>query len=131
PTPTYTLSLHDALPIFRSTVLSTGVRREELASEVQILRSPDLLGETVDQLGMDAFRMHRTPPRPVIARIKYEIKRGLRAVQTGYRETLIALDLKKRLTEREEATAFLLSEFVAEPQKDSDVIALGLKMADP
>jgi uncharacterized protein involved in exopolysaccharide biosynthesis len=114
----------------RSTVLSTGVRREELASEVQILRSPDLFGDTVDEIGVDAFRVHRVPPQAFVARIKYEIKRGLRAVKAGYQETLIVFDLKKRLSEREQAVAFLQEQFVAEPQKDSDVITLTLKMAD-
>lgn len=115
----------------RNTVLSTGVRREELASEVQILRSPDLLGDTVDEIGVDAFRAKRVPPRALLARIKYEVKRGLRAVKAGYQEALIALDLQKRLSEREEAVTFLQDRLLAEPQKDSDVITLNLKMADP
>jgi uncharacterized protein involved in exopolysaccharide biosynthesis len=112
-------------------VLSTGVRREELGSEVQILGSTDLLGEVVDELGVEAFRVTRVPPPTLFAKVRFYAKEGLRWTKRQYQEALYALNLKRRLGEREAAIALLLDELHAEPQKDSDVIALSLRLADP
>jgi polysaccharide biosynthesis protein PslE len=115
----------------RNAVLSTGVRREELGSEAQILRSTDLLGEVVDELGVEAFRVTRVPPPTLFAKIRFYAKKGLRWTKRQYQEALYALNLKRRLSEREAAIALLLDELHAEPQKDSDVVALSLRLADP
>src|SRR5262245_9797558 len=116
----------DPPPTARNMVMSTGVRREELGSEVQILQSPDLLTQVVDEIGVDAFRVRRTPPPDLLGKAKFYVKAGLRFVKGQYREVLVRLDLKKRLTEREQAIALLIDELAVEPQKDSDVIALRL-----
>ncbi len=121
----------DAPVTARNGVLSTGVRREELGSEVQILRSTQLLGQVVDELGVEAFRVKRVPPPGLLGKTKFYAKATLRWVKDRYQDGLIALDLKKRLDEREAAMAMLVDRLVAEPQKESDVIALSLRIADP
>jgi uncharacterized protein involved in exopolysaccharide biosynthesis len=121
----------DAPATARNGVLSTGVRREELGSEVQILQSRRLLEDVVDELGVEAFRVQRVPPPDLLGQVKFYAKAGLRWVKTQYTDALIALDLRKRLTEREEAVALLTEELIAEPQKDADVIALRMRLADP
>jgi polysaccharide biosynthesis protein PslE len=121
----------DAPVTARNGVLSTGVRREELGSEVQILRSSQLLGDVVDQLGVEAFRVTRVPPPDLPGKAKFYVKAGMRWAKDRYNDGLIALDLKKRLDEREAALSLLVDRLVAEPQKESDVIALSLRIADP
>lgn len=115
----------------KNMVMSTGVRREEVGSEVQILRSADLFASVVDTLGIDAFRVKRVVPDSLLGKAKFYVKAGLRWAKGQYQEGLIALDLKKRLSEREQAIALLQEQLVAEAQKDSDVIALRLRLADP
>lgn len=121
----------DAPATARNGVLSTGVRREELGSEVQILQSRRLIEDVVDELGVEAFRVTRVPPPDLFGKVKFYTKAGLRWVKTQYNDALVALDLRKRLSERDEAIALLTEELVAEPQKDADVIALQMRLADP
>lgn len=56
----------DAPVTARNGVLSTGIRREELGSEVQFLRSSKLLEEVVDTVGVEAFRVQRVPPPDLV-----------------------------------------------------------------
>ncbi len=121
----------DAPATARNSVLSTGVRREELGSEVQILRSGDLAAQVVDEFGLEAFRVNRIPPESLIGKLKFYTKAGLRYAKAQLGEALIALDLKKRLGERDMAVASITERLVAEPQKDSDVIVLRLTYPDP
>ena len=121
----------DAPATARNTVLSTGVRPQELGSEVQILKSADLAAQVVDELGVEAFRVQRVPPQGFFASIKYYTKAAIRAVKEQIGEGLIALDLKKRLSDRDKAIGIITEDLIAEPAKDSDVIALRLKLADP
>ncbi len=121
----------DAPVTARNGVLSTGVRREELGSEVQILRSAQLLGEVVDAVGVEAFRVKRVAPPDLLGKAKFYTKAALRWAKDRYQDGLIALDLKKRLDERDAALAMLVDRLVAQPEKESDVIALSLRIADP
>jgi uncharacterized protein involved in exopolysaccharide biosynthesis len=47
--------------VLKGTLTSGGVRREDLNSEIQMLRAPSLITAVVDRLGADAFQ---PPPRP-------------------------------------------------------------------
>src|SRR4051812_31914845 len=52
----------DPPPTAKNTVLSTGVRREDIGSEAQLLGSPDLIARVVDAIGPEAFEPHRIVP---------------------------------------------------------------------
>jgi uncharacterized protein involved in exopolysaccharide biosynthesis len=120
----------DAPVTARNGVLSTGVRREELGSEVQILRSMPLMEQVVDEIGVDAFRVKRTPPPDLLGKAKFYTKAAVRWLKGRYHDGLIALDLKKRLSERDAAIDRLTDELTVEPQKEADVIRLNLRSAD-
>lgn len=120
----------DAPATAQGQVLSTGVRREELGSEVQILKSSDLAAQVVDEIGVEAFQVQRVPPDGFFPKVKFYTKAALRSVKAQVQEGLIALDLKQRLSDREKAIA-VVNDVVAEPQKDSDVIGLRMRLADP
>jgi len=121
----------DAPVTARNGVLSTGVRREELGSEVQILRSTQLLGEVVDQLGVEAFKVSRVAPPDLLGKAKFYTKATLRWVKDRYQDGLIALDLRKRLPDREAALEMIADTLAIEAQKDSDVIVLHQRIAAP
>ncbi|MDQ3149104.1 MAG: Wzz/FepE/Etk N-terminal domain-containing protein [Chloroflexota bacterium] len=121
----------DAPLTARNGVLSTGVRREELGSEVEILRSTALIEQVVNDIGLEAFRVERVPPPGLIGKAKFYTKAALRWGKTQYQEVLFALDLKKRLTEHQAAVALVTDQLTVAPQKEADVIALHLRLADP
>src|SRR3954463_2006850 len=58
----------DAPATAKNTVLSTGVRREDIGSEAQLLQSPELIARVVDTLGPDAFAPHRVVPASLIGK---------------------------------------------------------------
>lgn len=121
----------DPPPTAKNALLVTGMRREEISTEIQILKSRALAEQVVDSIGVEAFKAKRPKPEGLIQAIKYHVKGALRAVKEQYQETLIALDLKKRLTDREKALSTVLEDLAVEPEKESDVIALRMRMPDP
>ena len=120
----------DPPAVSRNVPFSAGLRHEELMSEIEILRSPDLLAKVVDQVGVDRFNRHRVPAATFFGQIKDAVKSVARGIKETYSDTLIALDLKKRLDPREKAIAGLMDGLAVEPVKDSDVISLKLRMPD-
>jgi polysaccharide biosynthesis protein PslE len=121
----------DAPASARNSVFSTGLRREDLASEVQILTSVDLLTQVVDEIGPEAFKPKRVVPDTILGKAKFYAKAAIRAVRDQYKELLYVLDLRKRLDDRSQAIALLTTDLIVEPAKDSDVIRMRLRMADP
>src|SRR5882757_11360312 len=95
-----------------STVLNTGlvtagVHPEEINSEMQLLTSEPLAAAVVDKMGPKAFAFE--PPRPttLFQMVKYSARRSMRWVKAQYESTLIALNLRKRLTDRESTIQFV------------------------
>lgn len=121
----------DPPAISRNMPLSTGLRPQDLQSEIEILRSPELITQLVQKMGVDTFRIKRVPPPGLIARVKFEVKGLVRGAKEMYQDTLIALDLKKRLPETETVVQDLMERIGAEPRKDSDVISVHMRYANP
>lgn len=112
----------------RGNVLVTGLRLQDAVNEIQILTSAELVSEVVDRIGVEAFRDKPTLPTTLIGWAKYYAKTAAKTVKRGYEEMLYAADLKKRLGEREAAIELIRGETVAEPERDSDVIAIRLRL---
>jgi uncharacterized protein involved in exopolysaccharide biosynthesis len=115
----------------RNTPLSTGLRHEDLMSEVQIMKSPVLVRRIVDDLGPEAFKQRRVAPEGLVARAKFEVKSAARWAKRQWKEALIALDLQKRLSDRDAAVQELIDGLSVEPRKESDVLAIRMRIADP
>jgi len=115
----------------RNTVFSTGIRHEEVMSEIEFLKSPALLQQVVDEMGMEAFRDHRVAPPHFIGKVRFYAKAGLRFVKNQCKEVLYALSLQKRLNEKESALVEVSDDLSATWQKESDVIEVTLRMPDP
>jgi uncharacterized protein involved in exopolysaccharide biosynthesis len=121
----------DPPAVSRNLPLTAGLRHEEVMSEIEILKAPDLIASAVDDIGIDVFK-----PRPIRAttftgKVKATVKQVARAFKEQYHEALIALDLQKRLDDRQKAIAGLAESLTVEPVKDSDVISVRLRMSDP
>jgi uncharacterized protein involved in exopolysaccharide biosynthesis len=112
-------------------VLSQGVRVQDINSEVQLLSSRALVEKAVDTIGPEAFRSVLPAPESIWGYPKFLVKTVARAVKTYYKEFLIATNLKKRLTMREEAILGVSDGLKVEPVKDSDVFTLDLRLPSP
>jgi uncharacterized protein involved in exopolysaccharide biosynthesis len=109
-------------------LLSTGVRKEEINSEIQLIGSRPLIEATVDQLGVKAFKLEPAPPRSWFQRAKAQVRSWVRALREQVREGLILLNLRQRLTEREEAILLVQKTLQVEREKDSDVISVSVRL---
>jgi succinoglycan biosynthesis transport protein ExoP len=113
------------------TLVSSGVRKEEVASEVQILTSPDIIQQVVDRIGPARFQPSTVLPDGFVARTKFHLKQAVRAVKADLEEALIALGLQKRLNEREKVIQALMKEVSVAPEKETDVVTIKLRTGDP
>ena len=112
------------------TLVSSGVRKEEVASEVQILTSPDIVEQVVDRIGPARFQPSTVVPPGFVARAKFRLKQAARAVKAQWQEVLISLGLRKRLNEREKVIEGLMQDVSVTAEKETDVITIKLRAAD-
>jgi uncharacterized protein involved in exopolysaccharide biosynthesis len=109
-------------------IVATGLRPEELNSEIQILHSRGLIEQVVDAFGPEAFAFAPAPPTGFLGTIKFYAKQSARWGKQRYKDLLIALNLKKRLTDREAVISLLEDAIGAAPEKGSDVISVTVKL---
>jgi uncharacterized protein involved in exopolysaccharide biosynthesis len=114
-----------------STLFSSGLRKEEIVSEIQVLQSPDLVARVVDAVGVEHFKPMRVPPAGFVGRVKFALKEYVRKLKELVNEVQIALGLKKKLNDREQAITWLLNSVYIAPERESDVIVLQLQTPDP
>jgi uncharacterized protein involved in exopolysaccharide biosynthesis len=121
----------DPPPTARNSNVFSGIRREEVMSEIEFMRSPDLVRSVVQDIGLDAFKTVQVRPKDLLGQVKFYAKASARWVKDQYGETLIALNLERRLRNEEKASQEVQQSLAVVYQKDSDVIDLKLTMADP
>ena len=121
----------DPPPTVRSNVVQIGLRPEEINSEIQILTSPDLMAQIVDGFPPEAFVSRLEPASGLLGRLKYHVKSVVRIFKGWLEDGLIALNLKKRLNERDKAIVGLLGSLDVMRQRESDVIGLSMRTPDP
>lgn len=109
-------------------LMSTGVRREEINSEIQLITSRQLMEAVVDTMGLDAFKLEPPPPVTWFQRAKRQLREVVKAVRAQVKEAMILLNLKPRLSEREEAVLLVVNTVTVEREKDSDVIAIAARL---
>ena len=109
-------------------IVATGMRPEELNSEIQILHSRRLIEEVVDELGPQAFAFAPPKPHGIAQTVKFYFKLSARWCKQRYNDVLILLNLKKRLTARETAILLLDGAIDGTPEKDSYVIAVAVRL---
>jgi len=117
--------------VVHGSVLSQGVRVQDINSEVQILSDRHLIEQAVDKVGLERFRSVLPEPTSVFGYPKYWLKIVARFVKAQYKEVLYAVGLKKRLTFREEVVVAVSEALKVEPVKESDVLVLKLRLPSP
>lgn len=106
--------------------LIMGYRHQDVNSEVDILKSTDLLAKVVDELHLDRPGPPEPPPPGIFQRLKYESRRLSKWFKDGLNELLIRVGMRERLSERELAILGLQKRLRVEPIRDSNVLAVYL-----
>lgn len=109
-------------------MVTTGMRPEDLNSEIQLLKSQPVLDEVVDQIGVGAFTFEPPSPKNFFQAVRFYAKKGMRWSKARYNDLLIALNLKKRLTPREAVLTLLQDAIEASPEKTSDVLSVTVRL---
>jgi uncharacterized protein involved in exopolysaccharide biosynthesis len=115
----------------KGAVLSGGVRKEELNSEIQLLSARSLVTEVVDQIGSDAFRMPMVEPQTLPQKITHYVRAGVGWTRERLAALLVATGLQKRLSDRERLILGIEGALRVEAERDSDVITVRLQFGDP
>lgn len=109
-------------------LISTGVRKEDINSEIQMLSARTQIEAAVDALGVPAFKMEPPPPETLFQIVKYELRQGYRWVKAQLKEASILLNLRPRLSDREEAISLVQKALHVDREKDSDVISVAARL---
>ncbi|MBI5672542.1 MAG: GumC family protein [Nitrospirae bacterium] len=118
-------------PSSQQSGIPVGVRKEDVNSEIEILQNRALIEQAVTKLGPEFFFPESQPPEALIPWVKYMVKQGLGNVRKGITEVLIAVDLKTRISPREQAILSVQDGLAAKVIRDSDVIELIFKWGSP
>lgn len=115
----------------KGSVLTSGVRKEELHTEMQMLSSQSLIEEVIDQLGVEAFAYKLRQPATILQKVKSYVKQGVRWGKAQIDAFLIVVNLKKEMTAREKILAGIEGALSVEAEKDSQIITVKLLYPDP
>ncbi|MEK7750416.1 MAG: Wzz/FepE/Etk N-terminal domain-containing protein [Acidobacteriota bacterium] len=107
-------------------IMITGERLQDVNSEVEILKSADLLAQLVDHFGLDKPRPPDPPPAGFLPRLRYHIREAMRRVREWRDEQFIRLGLRERLSPRELAIYELQQGLVVAAERNSTVITAQL-----
>lgn len=112
------------------TPVSTPFKRpEDVASEIEIIKSQVLVEQLVKAFGTDYFTK-RKEPQTLWEHVKYYARTAVRAIKDAFTEVQIWLGLEKRLTPFEKVVSDLQGSITAEAVKRADVIDVTLLFAD-
>jgi len=112
-------------------VSTTGVRKEEINSEAQLLKSRSLIEQVVDKLGVDSFKKKSQSPTGFFSSLNHNIKGALLWVKDAGSSILVSANLKRKLDDRQKAILEVERSLTVESVRESDVIAVTYKTPDP
>lgn len=106
-------------------------RPQDVNSEIDILKSTDLLERVVIKLGLDQPKAPDPVPTGLMPRIKYEVRKYKALAKSYYKEAQIRLGLKKRMTPREEAIYVMQLALAVEAYPETNVLNATLRTPIP
>lgn len=109
-------------------VISTGVRKEEINSEILLMTSHALIEAVVDKIGPEAFKFEPTQPKTLWESVKYHVKRTIRWVKGEFESFMVLAGIKMALSDREKAVMAVADALKVEREKDSDVIGISVRL---
>ncbi len=114
-----------------ASIFTDGVRAEEINSTVRVLSSHSLIEDAIDSIGVERFYAEPDPPKGLVARAKYAIKKVAKFAKRQVNTTLIYVGLRADLSDREKVIKLMKRSLVVARERDSNVINVSLRMVDP
>lgn len=109
----------------------SGVRKEDINSEIEILRNRFIIEKTVNELGIDFFFPKAVKPKTFLKRVKYELRGLYQKVKNSIHKVLYKLGLKKRLSDYENIVLAVQKSLSAKQVSSSDVIEVNFRWFNP
>lgn len=112
-------------------VLTFGVTKEQVNSEIEIILSNHLIEKTVDEIGVD--HLFPEPEKPIGPwnRIKHKARTAVGNVTDFFYGILYSLNILKELSPYEEAISTIRKKLDVSAVKNSNVIKMELMWKDP
>lgn len=99
--------------------------RPDINTEAELIKSYALVDRVIRTLHLDIPPVQVPPPR-LFPRIKFELRRGYRAIRDFTDEVQIAAGLKDRLTNREKVIVQIMQGLKVESVKESSIVKVTL-----
>ncbi len=112
-------------------LLTTGVRKEEINSEIQLLTSEALITEVVDSIGYKNFLFVPVRPDDLVGIVKYYLKLAYREFKATVEDLMIMLGLRQAYSEHDQVVMAMKRYLTVVREKDSDVISIHLQLPHP
>ncbi|MFN3643621.1 MAG: GumC family protein [Gemmobacter sp.] len=112
--------------VSRGALVSNGVRKEDINSDVILLESRHLIEHAVDTIGLDAFRIPRPEPQTVLARLRRAASDAVSAASRAAERVLIDLRLAQATSERDKLILRIDRNLQVRREGESDVIVMTL-----
>lgn len=103
-------------------------RYQEVNSEIELLKSQNLMADVVDHFHMDRPAPPKRPAPGFLPWLRFEAKRLSKSVSAWYGDAMIALGMRERIDPRSAAIEQLTKGFDAVAQKDSNVVIVTLTL---
>jgi len=116
--------------VSRGALISSGVRKEDINSDVILLESRHLIEHAVDTLGIATFRRPVVEPTTFVGKVRRAASNTVRGVAKAVERTLTALRLAKPMSERDKMIERLQDNLVVNREGESDVIEISLHFGD-
>ena len=112
-------------------VVSNGVRKEDVNSDVTLLEDRALVERTVDDIGVDAFLPVPPPAVTVLQKARRLFKDAATATLRGIEAGLVELKLATALSPRDKIVNKLEHGLFVRRSGESDVIQITVRWSDP
>lgn len=112
----------------KGNIYPSGIQKEEINSYIQLLKARESAENVVETMGLQAFRFESPPPQTLLQHVKSALRNAKTWAMDTLTDALIALSIKKELTEREKVIQLLNSSLDANREGDSNVIRASLHL---
>lgn len=111
-------------------IVASGVRKEDINSEVTLLTADALTETAVDKVGVDRFFPVRPPPVTLLEHVTSFGRSIIQAARESTEEAFIALRLAPRLSRREKSVLTVRRNLSVKRDGESDAILVTLQLPD-
>ncbi len=112
-------------------VVSNGVRKEDINSDVTLLEDRGLVEKTVDDIGVEAFLPQPAPPVTLVQKVRRLARDAATAALKGVETLLVELKLATALSPRDKVVNKLEHGLYVRRSGESDVIQITVRWSDP